>query len=174
MKATDYGLDPEQFLRHVIRPTLPRIGLDSPAAQVIVLGTSLVESNLRWLDQLDAGGKPGPAYGLFGMEKLTHDDLWLTFLPGRVGLQISIGRIANFTALGRKPDVTELWTNLAYATAMCRARIFRAQPPLPAADDALGHALYHKQFYNTPLGKTVVSESVKHFEFAVRLVANSK
>ena len=32
-------------------------------------------------------------------------------------------------------------------------------------------AVYHKRYYNTLAGATVVAESVRHFEFAVRCVA---
>jgi hypothetical protein len=173
MKARDYGLDPAHFLRYVIRPTLPRIALDSPSAQVQVLGIGLVESGLRWLDQLDKRTMPGPAYGLYGMEKATHDDLW-SFLRAKIALRLSVGRLSLYSGFQSPPDVTELWANLAYATAMCRVKVYRAPPALPDATDALGHANYHKVFYNTMAGATVVSESVKHFEFAVRCVADTK
>lgn len=174
MRASDYGLDPSQFLRYAIRSTLPRIALDSLSAQVLVLGTGLTESRLRWLDQIDRASKPGPAYGLYQMELATHDDLWANYLPSRIALRLSVARLSVYSSLSGRPDVTELWTNLSYATAMCRVHYCRVPAALPHHEDAHGMAVYHKRYYNTHAGATVVAESVKHFEFAVRLVVNSK
>lgn len=171
MNARDYGLDPAQFLRHAIRPTLWQIALDSPAAQVLLLGTALTESRLRWLDQIDAASKPGPAYGVYQMELATHDDLWTNYLPSKIALRINVARLSTYSSLGSRPDATELWTNLAYASAMCRVHYRRVPAALPHHEDAHDMAVYHKRYYNTPAGATVVAESVRHFEFAVRCVA---
>ena len=44
-------------------------------AERLVCATALAESALRYVDQVDKAGRPGPAYGLFQMERRTHDDL---------------------------------------------------------------------------------------------------
>ena len=44
-------LDPQHFLAYVVRPSLDSIGLWSPAAQRLLLGTAIAESQLTWLGQ---------------------------------------------------------------------------------------------------------------------------
>lgn len=162
-----YGLDPEQLVIHVIRPTLKYIDLWSPAAGVIVLGTGLVESKLRYVDQIDQSNKPGPAYGLWQCEEPTHADYWNNFLRFQNGLREKCsGLIARRSALF--PPVSELVFNLAYAAAMCRVHYRRVKDPLPDRRDAGGMASYWKRHYNGP-GKGTVEKALPHFEFAGRL-----
>jgi hypothetical protein len=164
----DYGLDPEQLVVHIIRPTLQYIDLWSPAAGVIVLGTGLTESKLRYVDQIDKANKPGPAYGLWQCEAPTHADYWDNYLRFQNGLREKcIGLVSRRSALF--PPVDELVFNLAYAAAMCRVHYRRVKAPLPDRHDALGMAEYHKRYYNSTAGKTDVRESVKHFQFATKL-----
>lgn len=136
------GLDPHQLRDLIIRPTLKRLNLWSEAAEELVLGIAIQESDLHYLTQL--GG--GPARGLWQMEKATHDDIWENFLNGRVKLALNI--------LGPypKPDHARLAWDLAYACAMCRAHLLRCPGELPPAGDINGQAKYWKQYYNTPLG----------------------
>lgn len=162
----EYGLDPEQLVRHIIRPTLQYIELWSPSAEVIVLGTGLVESKLRYVDQIDKANKPGPAYGLWQCEEATHADYWSSFLRFQSGLRDKcMGLVSRKNALF--PSVDELVFNLAYAAAMCRVHYRRIPAALPSRDDAVGMAAYHKIYYNTVAGKTDVKESVKHFQKAI-------
>ena len=51
--------DPGHFLAYVVRPSLDSIGLWSPAAERLLLGTALTESELTWLRQRG----DGPARG---------------------------------------------------------------------------------------------------------------
>lgn len=163
-----YGLDPEQLARHIVIPTLRYIELWSPAAGVLVLGTGMVESQLRYVDQIDQANKPGPAYGLWQCEEPTHKDYWDNFLRFQVSLRDKcIGLVSRRSALF--PPVGELVFNLAYAAAMCRVHYRRVKAPLPDRHDAAGMASYHKKYYNTADGKTDVGDSVKHFEFATKL-----
>lgn len=172
MVSSDYGLDPRQFLVRVVRPALLRISLDTPAAQVLVLGTALTESHLRYIDQIDAANKLGPALGLYQMEGPTHADLWRTYLIQNVGLRVTVARLS-VSYSGDLPDPGELVWNLAYATAMCRVHYRRDPVPLPAANDARGMAEYWKRSYNTPRGKGRVESALDHFAFAVRLCAET-
>ena len=163
---SSYGLDPKHFVLHVIRPALTRIQRWSPEAEVLVLGTALHESELRWLFQ-----RPnGPAMGLFQMEPSTHSDCWQNWLryPVNADLRNAVMRTASYYS-GDYPDPGEMRFNFLYAAAMCRVKYLRAQPPLPVRNDAAGMAAYHKNFYNSPKGKTKVDESIRHFEFAINL-----
>ena len=166
--TTDYGLDPKQFVRHILRPTIQRIDLWSPAAEVLVLGTALVESHLRYVDQIDKANKPGPAFGVYQCEGPTHADYYKNFLRYDAQLRAKCIRLASWFS-GDFPDPGEMVFNLAYATAMCRIHYRRIKEALPSSSDAAAMAAYHKRYYNTHLGKTKVEESVEHFEFAISL-----
>ena len=147
------GLDPQQLRDLVIRPTLQRLGLWSDAAEELVLGTAIQESNLQYLQQM--GG--GPARGLWQMERPTHDDLWVNFLNGRTKLGLNI--------LGPypKPDYSRLAWDLAYACAMCRVLYLRCPQALPAAGDIDGQAAYWKHWFNTPQGAGMMTQYVANW-----------
>src|SRR6266404_944519 len=138
-------LDPTQFKEQVIRPTLMAIGLWSPSAEVLLLGTALTESGLVYLHQLHGG----PALGLYQDEPADHNDLWKSFLPAWPHLTEKLQAM-----MTPESPLQQLVTNLRYATAICRIHYLRAKPPLPAASDAADLAGYHKRFYNTALGAT--------------------
>jgi hypothetical protein len=165
----NYGLDPAQFVRHVLRPTLTRLQLGLPAAETLILGTGLVESELRYVDQIDKANKPGPAFGLFQCEGLTHSSYWQDYLRYQPDLKLQCIRLATWFS-GDFPDPREMSFNLAYSVAMCRVHYRRLKASLPPANDAMALALFHKQHYNTVRGATKVDESLKHFEFAIQLI----
>ncbi|MGH6742988.1 MAG: hypothetical protein ACREDY_28850, partial [Bradyrhizobium sp.] len=77
LPANELGLDPSQVREYVIRPALQRLNAWTQAAENLVLGVAMHESRLRYIDQLDWAGKPGPAFGLWQMEAPTHNDLWV-------------------------------------------------------------------------------------------------
>lgn len=149
---------------YVIRPALQRLGLWSQAAENLVFGTGLAESRYEFIDQTTPG--PGPAYGFWQMEKLTHDDLWQTYLPSQPSALTDVLR----TIVGERsgiPPVTALHGNLFYGAAMCRIRYKRVRAALPDAGDAAALATYWKQWYNTPLGAGSVAEALQFFRQAV-------
>ncbi|KAF0118141.1 MAG: hypothetical protein FD149_866 [Rhodospirillaceae bacterium] len=75
--------DSAHFVTTVIRPTLLHLGLHSPAAEALLLGTAIQESRLgTYLRQ--TGG--GPALGVYQMEPATHEDIWTNFLAYRPDL----------------------------------------------------------------------------------------
>lgn len=170
---SDYGLDPKQFLRYLIRPILQRyLQLWSPSAEILVLGTALVESKLRWIDQLDKLNRLGPAFGLWQTERITHDDLYANFLVYHPALRTRLDGLASRGA-NAQPDVEEVVGNLKYACGVCRLDYYRERSALPRENDAAGFAAYHKRFYNSALGKTDVHESVLHFRRAIELSATT-
>lgn len=155
-----YGLDPQQFRLLVIRPTLLHLELHSQAAENLILGTALQESNLKYLRQLGSG----PALGVMQMEPATHDDIWKNYLAYQPDLA---ARIKSITRVAGAPgSAAEMIGNLQYAVAMARVHYRRVAAPLPAAHDARALAAYWKQYYNTPLGAGTVDEAVKHFLYA--------
>ena len=145
-----------QFLTLSITPALQKIDLWSVAAEELLLGTALVESDLRYRRQLGAG----PARGLFQMEPATHDDIWNNFLRYRANLANKI------RALMTSPEANkllELETNDQYACAMARAHYLRVPAPLPPAGNVDAMAGCWKQYYNTPLGAGTVSKYIQRW-----------
>jgi hypothetical protein len=142
------GLDLRQVRDYIVRPALQQIGLHSLAAEQLVLATGLVESGYRYVDQIDKAGKPGPAYGLFQMERATHDDIHAHYLRHRPPLAAKLRALTILTQDG----CTQMHGNHFYAAAMCRVFYLRVRSELPKADDLPAMARYWKQHYNTHLG----------------------
>ena len=137
-------LDPQQFRRLVIRPVVRRLGLGSPAAERLLLGTALTESGLRHLHQVR-----GPARGLYQIEPATLRDLYANWLPRRPKLAEGLRQ---FTVPHGALDDQLIW-NLAYASAVARLIYYRRPEPLPRADDLPALAEYWKAHFNTAAGK---------------------
>lgn len=151
-------LHPRQFRELVIRPVLDSMSMGGDAAEQLLLGTALVESNLEWLKQM--GG--GPALGIYQMEPATHDDIWRNY----IGHNVKLRNAALQWAPEGTVDHDDMVGNLYYATAMARLQYRRRPEPLPAAGDFLGMAAYWKQHYNTYRGKGDPAE------FLARVKAN--
>ncbi|MHB1227684.1 MAG: hypothetical protein ACYC0O_09190 [Desulfurivibrionaceae bacterium] len=146
--------DRNQF-RELISDVLQAIGLHTPAAVNLLLGTAAQES--RFGTYLRQMGK-GPALGVFQMEPATERDIWDNFLRYHPELVMAITAATGATGPG--PNLR--W-NLAYQIAMARVHYLRKKPPMPAADDLLGLANYWKQHYNTMLGKGTVEEFMANY-----------
>jgi hypothetical protein len=142
------------FLQTIIKPSVAHIGLWTPAASELLLGTALVESRLLHRRQL--GG--GPARGYFQMEPATHDDIWRNFLRYRSQLAGAVASLLSSSAADRH---NELETNDRYACALARVHYARAPAPLPRAGDVAGMARYWKRHYNTLLGAGTESKYVQ-------------
>jgi hypothetical protein len=150
---------PEEFLTDVIRPTLIEIGLHSTAAEQLLLGTAMQESDLVYRRQLGNG----PARGFFQMEPATHNDIWDNFLKYKTELA---DKVANLLSDPDTDKIDELENNDRYACAMARVHYLRVPKPLPPADDIAAMANYWKQHYNTPLGAGKPSEFIAKWKKA--------
>ena len=139
----------------VVRPTLDRLGLGSPAAVALVLGTAVQESGLGALKQL--GG--GPAKGFWQIEPFTHDDVTARIVTRYPPLHERLSEI-----VGLWPSrIEQLSTNLCYGAAICRLKYYLDPEPLPAADDIDGLAAVWKRIYNSPKGKGAPEQWAKNF-----------
>lgn len=152
-------LDPKQFREFIVRPTLQYMGLWSLAAENLVVGTAIQESGLRFVDQLSPG--PGPAYGIYQMERATHDDLLRWVQRERPDLAGRLEALKGVWPTG----VEQLHSNLAYGAAMCRLHYLRAlgRTPLPEPDNIEGLAKLWKRVYNTAQGKGRSSQFVRAY-----------
>lgn len=142
---------PQDLRRKIVKPALEVIGLWSPAAEDLMLGTALQESGLRYTHQLG-----GPARGLWQMEPATHDDIWLNFLRFRSTLRDKVLTLGS--------TVEELETDHAYACAMARIKYYRSPLPLPVYGDVDGYAHYWKQIYNTSGGDGTEKQFVANYK----------
>ena len=150
------GINKDQLLQYVIRPTLARLGLGSPSAENLLLGTCAQESHMgSFLHQVK-----GPAKGIYQMEDPTHNDLWENYLKFKPDL------CRNVLLIG-KCDADNLVTNLVYATAMARIQYLRAPEALPSANDISGMGAYWKQYYNTPAGAGTQEEFFENYKIYV-------
>lgn len=151
----------------VVKPVLAALDLPNPdIMENLIMGTAAHESHLGdYIEQV--GG--GPALGIFQMEPATLNDCYENFLDYRADLKAKVdGFLAQQPAdSSGKPDKSaQLATNLAYATALCRIRYYRApsagMPTSP--DDINGLAAYWKQYYNTPQGAGTVDQFVADYK----------
>ena len=145
------------FLQTVIEPTLLHLGLWSPAANELLLGTALVESELRHRRQL--GG--GRARGLFQMEPATHNDIWENYLKYRAQLA---ERVQKLLTSEKDDKLVELEVNDKYACGMARVHYLRVPAPLPYAGDVARMAAYWKAHYNTWSGAGKESEFIRKWK----------
>lgn len=160
-------INAEQLRTLVVQPVLAALDLSAPdVAENLIMGTAAHESHLGdYIKQV--GG--GPAMGIFQMEPATLNDCYVNYLdyPGRAELKAKVdGFLATQPALsdGTPDKAGQLASNLAYATAMCRIRYYRAPAAMPAdANDVNALAAYWKQYYNTPLGAGTVEQFVADY-----------
>lgn len=139
----------------VIIPTLQHLGLDSPAARNLVLGTAAQESGGAYLAQWPSG----PARSFWQIEPATAVDLEDNFVPSHKVLGDKLRQLSS----GLWPIDIELAVNLPYACATCRLLYYRIPAALPAATDLAGLGAYWKRYYNTPLGAGTAEEWVASF-----------
>ena len=158
-------MDEKQFAQYIIDPVLKSLALWSTPARELLLGTALVESQLKYIKQIGCG----PALGFYQMEPDTHDDIWANYLRYKPALSDKVSAFmlsAGSLSSGYAP---EMQGNLYYATAMARVHYRRVREALPAAGDAAGMARYWKQYYNTPKGAGTIEKATPVFHRAINL-----
>ncbi len=149
------GINPNQFRTGVIVPALTLLGMHSPAAEAMLIGTAAQESKLgTYLFQM---GK-GPAVGPFQMEPNTYHDICNNFLKYHPEIQAKLA-----TRWPVMPPAEEMKTDLLLAAVMCRLHYRRVSEALPKSDDIQGLARYWKRYYNTPQGKGSETEFVANW-----------
>ena len=151
-------MDEEQFEKFILVPALTAVCLYSLSAHILILGTFIVESNLRLVEQKG----PGDAMGLGQMEKVTYDGI-LKYLNriDKANLKEICLSACFYVSF---PPRSALMHNLRWAVITSRLKYLPIRRSLPAWDDAEGMCEYHKKFYNTLGGATDVEKSIKVFE----------
>jgi hypothetical protein len=151
-------LDIRHFTDIVVRPTLRFLAAKrgngygqppySEKAVDLLVGTALMESGLRFLDQ-GSVNPVGPARGLFQIEPATRRDIDANYLAYRPALREAVEQL--LAPVGTRDE--QLATNLCYAAAMARIVYLRAPEALPEYRNVGLYALYWKRHYNTLQGK---------------------
>lgn len=148
-----------ELLTYIIRPALGRISLGGTAAEELVLGTALQESDgLRHLRQI--GG--GPGCGFWQIEPKTGDDLY-TRITARDSM---IARALQDTR-GQTLITHALTGNLMFGAMICRLKYRDDRQPIPPAGDLEAQAAYWKRVYNTERGKGRVEDYIRHWQIHV-------
>jgi len=154
------GIRASHLRELVIRPVLERMarvrpGLDSPAAEELLVGTAAQESRLGYSLRQHPSG---PARGIYQMEPATFTDLmrWLTTKPDLMSA-------AADWASPAIPFGAQLAGNLYFATAISRLNYYRKPGSLPSADDLDGLAAYWKRWWNTELGAGTTAEGLRNY-----------
>lgn len=157
-----YGLEIGHVRNYVVKPALYRLELWSPAAENLVLGTMMQESELRALKQYG-----GPAIGLAQMESATHTSLWVHSIPGIKGLGQKLKALlapVDHEALPL-PNELALTHNLLYSCAMCRVRYYIVRERLPLQNDPMAMAVYWLRYYNAG-GQGTIAAALPDFQRA--------
>lgn len=158
-------IDPAQLRDLVVEPVLQGLGMWSPAAEKLVMGTFACESDGgKYLHQLNGG----PALGFWQVEPLTGRDMVFRYLSTRPDLASRFEQTLRL----RIDDLTDdallfnLQNNLAFGAVMCRIKFWTKPEPLPAANDLLGLAQYYKTHYNSSLGAATTRRFIDWWDFA--------
>lgn len=143
-----------QFREVILRPTLMALQKWRPEVEELMIGTMAHESKGgTYLVQ-----ENGPAVGPFEMEPVTHDDIWLNYLPNQPKLSYDLMTVCGFAY---KPKFEVMKYHLVYAVCMARIDYLRIPEPIPK--DLQSQALYWKNYYNTKLGKGTPEEYIQDY-----------
>lgn len=151
-------MDENQFEEFILVPALKAIDLYTPSSHILGLGTMIVESNLKYVEQIG----PGTAMGFGEVEEKTYNFI-LQYLNryDKAILKEKCLCACFYTAF---PPRMALMHNLRWAVIVTRLKYLPIQEALPEWNDAAGMARYHKQYYNTAKGKTDEAKSIRIFE----------
>lgn len=155
-------LDVQQFRTYAIQPALKILAgwnetMNSPAAENLLMGTAIQESQLTYLAQM--GG--GPALGVMQVEPTTHDDVWTNY----IAYHDDLAEVMEYLSAGPDHSARQLSWNLGYSVAIARLVFWRAPDAMPTNPNdlnALGQ--YWKDHYNTSGGGGTVEEWVANYQ----------
>jgi len=146
--------DPDQLRLLIIRPTLLAMGLHSPQAEELMMGTCAHESKGgTYIKQIN-----GAALGAWQMEEATHNDLWARYLPNQ---PIKCSLMVNHCQIRTKPSADIMIYHLTYACAMARLHYSRFEEQIPRTLE--GQAQYWKTYYNTRKGAGTVEQYINSY-----------
>ena len=148
-------------LARLIKKVISELGMYSPEAVQLLMGTAAQESRMgTYIEQIK-----GPARGIFQMEPLTELDIWLNYISYQ---NQEFKADFNFITGVDVASVNEfkelhLTGNIVYQIAMARLHYYRVSAQLPAFDNIATQAFYWKQYYNTEHGKGTADKYIDNY-----------
>lgn len=143
----------DQCRQYIQQGTQP-MSLWTPAAEQLLLGTAIQESNLEYTEQID-----GPALGYWEEDPDDHNDIWVNYLKYRPNLTVPIRALCS----GTTPLFSLLSTNHPYAAAIARVHYLRVPALIPDLGDIEGCAIFWKKYYNTDEGAGTTDEFIANW-----------
>lgn len=139
-------MDVRQFNREIIQPTLSVLDMDSLAAERLMLGTAVHESNgLRYVRQLN-----GPALSFFQIEPATARDIINRYLQAPTRRKLLDRFRTSFEFEPRYHSIeNRLICDMRFACAVARIKYWMSPEPLPPADNLDAMAVYWGKWYQT-------------------------
>jgi len=157
------GINPQDFRKYIIRPTLKKLGKWSPSLENLLLGSAAQASGLG-MELHSAAG-----VGVYKIKQELHHRVWDEFLAFDADLASKVRGFASQREFLANPDM-ELAINLAYSTAIAWGvyALNKADVPQNENDcDALAQC-WHQYFCNDPQLKP------EHFLTAYRSLMPAK
>lgn len=153
-------MDSIQFRDMVIIPALQEMdthlpGANSEAAVMLLLGTALVESDLKWIKQ-----HKGPALGVFQIEPATADDIMKRYIAGKPRFVNMFDEM--FGGKWRSKYKELIVTDLRFAVVVCRLRYWMETTTLP--QDLEGLAQYWDHNYNANKRKGTTAQFIAKYK----------
>jgi len=151
------GICSQELRQYVIRPTLQYLGVWSPAAENLLLGTAAQESESGF------HLKQGRGFGIFQIDEQSHNDVWDKFLAFNPELASKVRGLASQREFLQEPHA-ELATNLSYATAIAWMLYQYNGLKLPCvADDVDGLAMCWYRYYPRHNIMATGADFVRHY-----------
>lgn len=152
------GISSQEFLQHVIRPTLHQLGTQSANAEQLLLATALHQSGLGQQLQQNHG------IGLYAISPELHTEVWDQHIAFDPDLASQIRGMASQHEFPKAPH-SELLINLRYATAIAWLVYRHRGVNIPDASDPVTLALcWQKGFLGHPASARELAEFICHYK----------
>ena len=125
------GINPADFRKYVIRPTLTKLGTWSPSLENLLLGSAAAASQLGISLSCEHG------FGVYKIAKETHHRVWDEFLAFDPDLASRVRGMASQRDFLSHPDM-ELTTNLIYSTAIAWGVYAHQKAAIPENENDTG------------------------------------
>lgn len=162
-KGAYRDMEPLQFRDMIVIPTLMEMdtyykNMYSEAAVMLILGTALVESDLRYLKQ-----NRGPALGVYQIEPSTADDVMVRYIAGKPHFHKMFEEMVGGRWRTRYKEM--IVSDLKFATMVARLRYWMEVDIIPS--DLDGVAKYWETHYNSCMGKGSYKDFVRKYKINV-------
>ncbi len=147
-------MDARQVKDNIILPALTALGMKTPNAVNLMLGTMAQESEMgKFIVQQGIGMKGG--IGVYQMQAPTYMDLWKRIIQPSTALRAKIRLMLCYDVM---PPAERMASDIMLATLMTRIYYYAIPQPLPDKDDIIGLGTYWKEHYNTLNGAGSIQE----------------